>query len=260
MPAFRSRHSISRRRRRGGRWPTRLAWFALLLLIAAALLMGGAGPAHRLGLLELGSAFTLLRQGAYLAIGAAGLGLLTLIVATLCRRLRPALAGALVIAAVVAMMAVPWQLMQRAQRVPPIHDITTDLEDPPAFVALAAAREAAPNAVGYPSDFAPQQREGYPEIRPLVLDLPLARVRSAVEATALDQGWEIATVTETGLEATATTRWFGFKDDVAIRLTETEDGVRVDVRSASRVGRSDLGTNAARIRAYLSALQRRAGG
>jgi uncharacterized protein (DUF1499 family) len=252
MPTFRPR-----RRQRGGRWPPLLAWLALLLLIASALMMGGAGPAHRLELLPLGSAFDLLRLGAYLALGAATLGLVTLVVASLCRRWRPALTGGLVLVVVAAMMAVPWQLMQRAQEVPPIHDITTDLDDPPVFEALAEARQAAPNDVGYPEGFADQQREAYPEIQPLFLDLPLASVLSAVEAAALDQGWEIASLTETGLEATATTFWFGFQDDVVIRLTETEDGVRVDVRSASRMGRSDLGTNAARIRTYLDALQRR---
>ena len=79
----------------------------------------------------------------------------------------------------------------------------------------------------------------------------------AAEATARNQGWEVIRVGDTTLEATATARWFGFKDDVAIRLSEVADGVRVDVRSASRVGRSDVGTNAARIRAYLAALNRR---
>lgn len=252
MPAFRPRH-----RRRGGPWPPLLARLALGLLAAAALMMGGAGPAHRFELLSPGTAFDLLRLGAYLALGAAVLGLVTLVAASLCRRWRPALTGGLVLLVVAAMMAVPWQLMQRAQSVPPIHDITTDLDAPPAFEALAEAREAAPNAVGYPGGFADPQREAYPEIRPLLIDLPLASVLGAAEAAALDQGWEIASLTETGLEATATTFWFGFRDDVAVRLTETPAGVRVDVRSASRMGRSDLGTNAARIRAYLDALQQR---
>ncbi|WP_290793769.1 DUF1499 domain-containing protein [Halomonas sp.] len=254
MPALRPRQ-----RQRGGRWPSLLAWLALLLLVAAALMLGGAGPAHRLELLTLGSAFDLLRMGAYLAVAAAALGLVTLIVASLCRRWRPALTGGLVLVVVAAMMAVPWQLMQRAQAVPPIHDITTDLDAPPAFEALAEARQAAPNDVGYPEEFADLQRQAYPDIQPLLVDLPLASVLSAVETAALDQGWEIASLTETGLEATATTFWFGFRDDVAVRLTETEAGVRVDVRSASRMGRSDLGTNAARIRGFLDTLQRHTG-
>jgi len=247
-----------RPRPRGGRWPTAPAWLGVLLVAAAALLMGGAGPAHRLGLLPLGTAFDLLRLGAYLGVGAAALGLLTLVIASLCRRWRPAFVGLLVIALVAAMMAVPWQLMQRAQAVPPIHDITTDMADPPAFEALAAAREAAPNAVDYPGErFASQQRLAYPGLRPLVVDRPLDEVMAAAEAEARERGWAIATVEETHLEATATTRWFGFEDDVAVRLTEQADGVRVDVRSASRLGRSDLGTNAARIHTFLTDLEAR---
>ncbi|MFY0989750.1 DUF1499 domain-containing protein [Halomonas sp. C05BenzN] len=249
-----------RNRPRGGRWPVVPAWLGVLLLVAGAALMGGAGPGHRMGLVPLGTAFDLLRLGAYLAVAAAALGLLALVIATLCRRLRPALAGLLVILAVAGMMAVPWQMMQRAQRVPPIHDITTDTHNPPEFVTLAPAREAAPNAVGYTPSFASQQRRAYPSIQPLVLEQPLARVLSAAEDAAREMGWEIAALTDTTLEATATTRWFGFKDDVVIRLTETDTGVRVDVRSASRIGRSDLGTNAARIVAYMDRLEGRLDG
>ncbi|PXY00248.1 DUF1499 domain-containing protein [Halomonas sp. LBP4] len=247
-----------RTRPRGGRWPVGVAWLALILLVIAALLMAAAGPAYRFGLLPLGDAFGLLRYGAYVAAGAAGVGLIALILAIFCRRLRPALAGGLVIVAVAGMVTVPWVHWQRAQLAPPIHDITTDTEDPPAFEALVDAREAAPNAVDYPGEaFARQQREAYPDIRPIDLDMSLDSALSVAEAAALDLGWELAGVTANRIEATDTTTWFGFKDDVAIRLTETDDGVRVDVRSASRIGRSDVGTNAARIRKYRETLERR---
>ncbi len=245
-------------RPRGGRWPVSVAWLALALLVLAALLMAAAGPAYRLGLLPLGDAFGLLRYGAYAAAGAAGVGLIALVVATYCRRLRAALAGGLVIVAVAGMMTVPWVHWQRAQQAPPIHDITTDTEDPPAFEALADAREAAPNAVDYPGEtVARQQREAYPDIQPIDLDMSRDSALSVAEAAALDLGWELVSVTAGRIEATDTTTWFGFKDDVVIRLTETDDGVRVDVRSASRMGRGDVGTNAARIRKYREALERR---
>lgn len=248
----------SQRSRRGSRWPRLLAWLGIWVVTVAALFVIGAGPAHRLELADLGTTFGLLRLGAYLALGGAVLGLITLVVASFCRRFRSALVGGLVLVAAAALVVVPWQLQQRAQQVPPIHDITTDTQDPPAFVTLASAREAAPNAVEYPGEAtARQQHEAYPEIQPVILPLPLAEAREAAEATARDQGWEVVEVGATALEATATTPWFGFKDDVAIRLNEVEDGVRVDVRSASRVGRSDLGTNAARIRDYLAALRKR---
>ncbi|TLF53029.1 DUF1499 domain-containing protein [Halomonas urmiana] len=227
----------------------------------AALSMAGAGPAYRLEMLSLGEAFSLLRYGALVALGAAGLGAVSLLIAAFTRRALPALLAALVILAGLALVAVPWQQLQQARSVPPIHDITTDLEDPPAFEALVEAREVAPNAVAYPGEAtAKQQREGYPGLGPLVLQAPPAAVREAVGAVAREAGWEIAAVTDGRLEATDTTFWFGFKDDVVIRLSETDDGVRVDMRSASRLGTSDVGTNAARIRSTLEALEARVGG
>ncbi|MCE8021029.1 DUF1499 domain-containing protein [Halomonas sp. MCCC 1A11036] len=251
--------ALNRQRRlRGGRWPARIAWLSVLLLLLAALLLAGAGPAYRLDLLPLGSAFGMLRRGIQITAGAAAVGLLALLVSTFCRRLQPALLGGLVVAAAAIMLAMPWLHWQRAQTAPPIHDITTDTENPPAFEALAAAREAAPNAVEYPGEaFARQQHEAYPDIEPLVLELPLGLARDVAEAAVLDLGWEIADNSLTRLEATDTTTWFGFKDDVSIRLTETGEGVRIDVRSASRLGRGDMGANAARIRDYFEAIERR---
>jgi len=227
----------------------------------AALSMAAAGPAYRLEMLSLGEAFGLLRYGAFVALGAAGLGAVSLLIAAFTRRGLPALLAALVILAGLALVAVPWQQLQQARAVPPIHDITTDLEDPPAFEALIEARQAAPNAVAYPGEAtAKQQREGYPALGPLTLEAPLSEVRAAMEAVAREAGWEIAAVRGDGLEATDTTLWFGFKDDVVIRLSETANGVRVDMRSASRLGTSDVGTNAARIRSTLEALEVRVGG
>jgi len=147
-------------------------------------------------------------------------------------------------------------MQQRAQTVPPIHDITTDMDNPPAFVALARAREAAPNAVDYPGiETARQQRASYPMLQPLTLAAPMAQVEAAARNLITARSWQLAKISPTTLEATATTRWFGFKDDVVIRLTDTSDGVRVDMRSASRLGKSDLGTNAERIQDFLEDLQ-----
>lgn len=241
--------------RRGGKWPLITAWLGLILLIVAGVMMAAAGPAYRAELIELGTSFTWLRQGAQLALGAAVLGLITVVFAGILRRWRPALVGALVSAAVVALVAMPMQMKQRAQSVPPIHDITTDMNNPPAFTLLAAAREEAPNAVEYPgAETARQQKAAYPELKSITLAMPMTRAMDAAKATVQARGWEIAGSTENTLEATATTRWFGFKDDVAIRMAETQSGVQVDMRSASRVGKSDLGTNAERIQAFLEDL------
>lgn len=245
-------------RPRGGRWPGALAGLAILLVVGAALMMAGSGPAYRGELISLGEAFNLLRNGVYAAGAAIAVSIITLLFSMLARRSRPALIATLVIVAAAALLYMPWQYWQRAQQVPAIHDITTDTQNPPAFDALAAARQAAPNGVVYPGDAtAQQQRAAYPYIKPLVVDETPQTVLAAAQAEAEETGWRIARITDHQIEATATTRWFGFEDDVVIRLTELDNGVQVDMRSASRLGASDVGTNAARIEAYLKALKAR---
>lgn len=240
---------------RGGKWPPAIAWSGAILLIVSALLMAAAGPAYKAEWITLSTSFTWLKQGAQLAMGAAALGFITLIISGICRRWRPAVAGALVSAAVVAVIAMPMQMKRQAQSVPPIHDITTDTAHPPAFRALATAREEAPNEVEYPgAETARQQIAAYPELKPLVLNSSLASTMKAAKALVKARGWKIAATTENTIEATATTRWFGFKDDVVIRMAETAQGVKVDMRSASRLGKSDLGTNAARVQSFLEDL------
>lgn len=243
---------------RGGQWPNVIAGLALLLLIAAAVMMAGAGPAYRGELITLGEAFTLLRNGVYTAGGAVAVSIIALLLSMFARRFTSALIASLVIITAATLLFVPWQHWQRAQEVPAIHDITTDMQNPPFFEALADARRAAPNAVNYPGEAtAQQQRAAYPYIEPLVMDETPQTVLAAAQAEAEEAGWRIAKITDNQIEATATTRWFGFEDDVVIRLTELDSGVQVDMRSASRLGASDVGTNAARIEGYLSALEAR---
>ncbi|CAO1666565.1 DUF1499 domain-containing protein [Halomonas sp. NYA30] len=243
---------------RGGRWPGILAGLAILLLVVAVLMMAGAGPAYRGELISLGEAFNLLRNGVYAAGGAVAVSIVTLLLSILARRFTSALMASLVIIAAAALLFVPWQHWQRAQEVPAIHDITTDTQNPPAFEALANARRAAPNAVDYPGEAtAQQQRAAYPHLKPIIVDDSPQTVLAAAQAAAEESGWRIARITDNRIEATATTRWFGFEDDVVIRLTELDNGVQVDMRSASRLGASDVGTNAARIEEFLSALEAR---
>jgi uncharacterized protein (DUF1499 family) len=152
----------------------------------------------------------------------------------------------------------PWSWQRKARAVPPIHDITTDTERPPAFVAVLPLRADAPNPAEYGGpEIAAQQRQAYPDIEPLILNVPPDSAFHRARAAAVDMGWEIVAADTAGglIEATAITRWFGFKDDVVIRIEPAPAGSRVDVRSVSRVGRSDVGANAARIRAYLNLLR-----
>lgn len=136
-----------------------------------------------------------------------------------------------------------------------INDITTDTENPPVFVSVLALRKNAPNSATYGGPkIAAQQHAAYPDIRPLISDLPPARAFERSLSVARQMGWKIVdeNPAEGRIEATATTRWFGFKDDVVLRIAPAAgNGSRVDIRSVSRVGRGDVGTNARRIRTFL---------
>ncbi len=140
---------------------------------------------------------------------------------------------------------------------PGIHDISTDVKNPPLFVAVVALRGASSNPAEYLDDgTAEQQLEAYPDIQTLIVERPTDQVFDAAEDAARALGWEIVAANRDSgrIEATDTTFWFGFKDDVVIRLTPRGSGTNVDIRSKSRVGRGDMGANAARIRRFLQNL------
>ena len=222
-----------------------MSGFLLAILAGAALLL--AGVSNRFHLLDFRSALTLFRWAAYGGAAAAVLSLLVLLLT------RPLAVLSLIIGLVV--VGIPWQWWQKAQRLPFIHDITTDPENPPAFVAILPLRADAPNSAKYGGpEVAAQQRAGYPHLGPLRLQASPQQAFTRALDAARAMGWEIVASepTEGRIEATATTFWFGFKDDVVVRVTPTDDGSRIDVRSESRVGRSDVGANAERITAYLA--------
>lgn len=140
---------------------------------------------------------------------------------------------------------------------PPIHDLTTDVNDPPAFEAIAPLRADARNPVAYAGpETAAQQQAAFPDLKTLMIEKPTDQVFSAAEQIAGGMGWEIVAVDgDNGIiEATDTTRWFHFKDDIVIRIKAAGDGTAVDVRSKSRVGQGDMGTNTQRIRIFLTRL------
>lgn len=229
----------------------------IILAILAGLLLLVSGPLYRLQVLELGVAFTLLRWAAYVGVAAAVL----IIIYLIWQRPRGLRLASLTAAAIIGFISfyLPYQQLQTARSVPPIHDISTDLENPPVFVDIAPLRAEAPNPVEYAGeDTANQQRKAYPNIQPLMLDNDYERVFQAVLAVVNDLGWQpvASDLTEGRVEATDTTFWFGFKDDVVIRIEQEADQVRVDVRSKSRVGRSDVGKNAERIEAFMRNLRK----
>ena len=242
-----------------GRWVRAAALFAWLALAtgalcAAAALLAGAG--YRLQLWSLSGGFELLRWATFGAIGGAAAALLAggLLLMARGRRGRALAAVALVLNASVA--APPLYLYAQAQSLPNIHDISTDTADPPAFVAVLPLRQGASNPVEYRADTAAQQKRGYSDIAPLRLAVPPAEAFARAERAARAMGWEVVAVEPSALriEATATTLLFGFKDDVVIRIRPQARGSVVDVRSLSRIGGSDVGANAKRIRSFLGKL------
>lgn len=172
-------------------------------------------------------------------------------------------AAAFAIGALIAY--VPWHYDQLRRTVPPIHDITTDAEHPPTFsAAIAALRtEEHDNATAYDgSKLAELQRQAYPDIAPLIVSLaPDAAFNRALD-TARQMGWTIVAADDKSgeIEATDQSRWMGFTDDIVIRVAKADAGSRIDLRSSSRLGRSDFGVNAERVRAYLARLRADAAG
>jgi len=232
-----------------------IAGFALGVLAAAILLTAALG--YRTGRMPLGTAFTLLRWGAYGGIAATIVSVPGVVLALTGRAARVYLALATIGAVLgVVGFALPARQLSLARELPPIHDITTDTEDPPQFSAVLPVRAKAPNTTDYDPSVAGQQKQAYPDLAPVRLDMPPAQAfERALEAVGA-MGWELvdAAAQHGRIEATDTTFWFGFKDDVVVRIRPADGGSRIDVRSVSRVGRGDVGANARRIRAYVTEL------
>jgi uncharacterized protein (DUF1499 family) len=196
--------------------------------------------------------------GLMLVVAAVGLALLLLPLALWHRQWLAALPPVLLL-----MLVFPFLL--RGLTLPAIHDISTDTTEPPPLTAAAGLRGAGDHTTDYAGEaLARQQAATWPTLGPLLLPYPPEQVHRRVLALITQRGWTLTANGERQLEAVVSSRLFGFRDDVAIRLTpvENESGshtkvhTRVDMRSASRVGKSDLGANAERIRAFLADLER----
>ncbi|MFN8830828.1 MAG: DUF1499 domain-containing protein [Labrys sp. (in: a-proteobacteria)] len=155
---------------------------------------------------------------------------------------------------------------------PLINDITTDLTDPPTFAVAGSERGLGTNAIDYDPSFAAIQKAGYPEIQPLLLELPPDETFTLILRLADERNWRIVVqrpmpqgpeegTGRTGpepvarIEAVAQSLVLGFEDDVSIRLREVDGRTRVDMRSASRYGKGDQGVNAARVKEFLEAVR-----
>ena len=226
---------------------SRVARLARNLGVAALVffLLGPLGI--QLGLFEPFTGFRMFLMGALMGLASLGLGILGLFFT------RPAAyragRGSAVIGAVIGALitAVTMAGARGGAGVPAINDITTNPDDPPAFSSdpWNHGRDMA-----YPTDFAAIQRAGYPDLAPIQVAMPPAEALARVASLFQSYGWEVVQtdpVSKT-LVGTDTSKLFRFVDDIVVRVTPVGSGSVVDVRSKSRVGRGDMGANAARIR------------
>lgn len=226
----------------------------LVVSLLAFLLVYASGPLYQFEIIGLGSVFLWFKYGVYAAIAA--LVLLVLQVLFARRTVSWTSAGAVVLLSVMALI-LPLSMLYKARQAPPIHDISTDLKNPPEFVAIVPLRAEAPNPVAYAGKAtALQQQKAYPELKTLRYAQSKSELMDAAAEAAHDLGWQIVNIDEDNglIEATDSTVWFGFKDDVVIRIEDKTDQRLVDIRSKSRVGGSDLGKNAERIEHFIDTL------
>ena len=236
-------------------FPVALSGFTLAVLAGVAAALAGFGT--RWGWWYFRTGFVILRWAAYGGIAAAVISLLGSILNRRGVLRRGFILSILGFLLGLILFAVPLYWWWTAQHVPPIHDITTDTENPPHFVSILPLRKNAPNPAEYGgSEIAAKQHAAYSDLGPAILSVSPNQALNRALVTARRMGWKVVdtNVAEGRIEATDTTFWFGFKDDVVIRIAPSDHRSRVDVRSVSRVGRSDLGTNARRIQKYLKAL------
>ena len=233
-------------------WSGRIAWFALAVTAVAVAFM-------RLQLVDIQPGFASLAAGLALA----GLAVLLALAAFVRiwmegrRGVGQAVKG---LALALAILAYPGLYALRALTLPPLNDVSTDIDDPPAFSRSRASLEA--RAGRLPPDLPREkriaQREAYPQVAPLTLDVSPEEAFDLVRKAAANRGWQVIETVRPGgrvglgrIEAVDRTFLLRLPDDVTVRIRPRADGSRIDVRSASRIGTHDLGQNARRIRAYL---------
>lgn len=162
-----------------------------------------------------------------------------------------------------AVSALVLVLFLQALKYPLLYDVSTDVEDPPVFTNAVELRGAASNPLAYNEGIAEAQQAAYPDIGPYIHeDMAVNSALALALEVASEMKWEIVFEDDEDsvFEAVATTFWYGFKDDIVVRVCPATEnrGSIVDVRSVSRVGVADMGTNAKRIGEFLRKLEEKA--
>lgn len=162
----------------------------------------------------------------------------------------------LLLSGVVLIAIGPW--IYRGVHFPPIHDVTTDLANPPGFNVIPPRKD---NLAGVQTleRWRTLHRAAYADIAPIKIEMTPDKVIGLANTLAAERGWVISPSAAGRIEATATGSPFRFKDDIVVVATANIDGrsSTVNMRSVSRVGVSDFGINAERVREFLRALKKR---
>ncbi len=252
-----------------GSWLTWIAVLALVAGVGVGVLTLASAAGIWLGAWDFRTGFTLLqltdKSAAWIAAACFAAAVVVTFVASVLRTGNAAKVGALALAGSIA-AGVAYYIPESHRPpdgTPGIHDVSTDTVNPPQYVAVLALRAKAPNTTVYggspkmtPQKLAQLTTTAFPDLKTRHYDAPPAQVFERALAAVHELGWDlVAAVPEDGrIEATDTTFWFRFKDDVVIRIRPDGAGTMLDARSLSRVGGGDAGTNARRLRRLLSLL------
>jgi hypothetical protein len=250
------------------KWARRVTTLALVLGVGAVLaaLVASLGAGQELW--HFRGAFTVLRYAFFAAMAGAVLGLVGLILARRARKAKLMLPNLLAVVVALGFVLYLGAQIRTARTVPGIHEVATNLDDLPQFTRLKLREdylEKVPDmdrpelkALAPEERWKAIHRESYGDLRTVrVATSPADTIRRAAQL-ARSRGWAVAHENPEGgtLEATDTTFFFRFKDDVVIRARPAPGGGSlVDMRSISRVGGSDVGVNAKRVRDFLKDLQ-----
>jgi uncharacterized protein (DUF1499 family) len=243
------------------------AWLTAQLCLAIALAdaIAGifAGIGYRLDLWDYRDGIGALQYVAWLGVATSFGAGIAAIVGIATKRVGAIVVGCLALVIAATTFYIPWSLREVIRSVPPIHDITTDFDNPPQFVHITGTRRKTDHPLSYDGpEVAALQKKGYPDIQPIVVKAPAENVFETSKQVLAAMGMEIidAEPIQGRIEATDRSLLFGFEDDVVLRIVPQTDGTtKVDMRSKSRVGRSDLGINAGRVREFGAALRRKLG-
>ena len=232
-------------------WARRIAMFSLPVALLAIII-------ERAGLLEIVPVLATFAAALAMAVFAILLALIALI--TVWRHGVEGLGAATAAILIgLAMLGYPAYLAVKAYRLPAISDVTTDPIDPPRFETIGRLRSREANPVAYAGLYSAElQKAAYPDVVSLETTSNAKAAYEAAMTVIKKRRWNVVNEREPQpgrrdgyIEAVARTPVMGFRDDVAVRVRAVGQGARIDVRSASRYGRHDFGTNAARVKALL---------